>query len=92
MNEYVYFPQEIAGILKSERLSWDDFWPEIQGAMVLGKRLVWSSNCIDFRYDPAKDEIEVAVSFGAKEKVQLSPQQFVQVIPRWVIGGPDANF
>ncbi|MDH5452455.1 MAG: hypothetical protein OEX14_03790, partial [Paracoccaceae bacterium] len=87
-DTYIYFPQVIAGMLKSARLKWDDFWPALEAGAERSEAVVYETNMIDFAYDPSTEKYKVAVAFGSKETVWLTKSEFLQVIPHWVKGEP----
>lgn len=86
---YVHFPQQIAGFLKSEKLAWNDTWPALSAAKNNGTSGEVQFNTIEFAYDPNTEKFGVAVSFGDKDEVWLTEDEFKQEVPNWVNGGPE---
>lgn len=84
----VYFPQDVAGVLKSSQIKWDEFWPELHAAQEAGVDKEISFNEINFGYKAKRDKFHVEVSFGNFEDIWLSKSDFLQEVPKWVKGAP----
>lgn len=54
----------LAEILALERLSYASLWKHLKVGPEKGKPLAWSTNTLEFRYDPATDCFTIWVSFA----------------------------
>ncbi len=85
---YVYFPQELAGFLKSSQLSWKEVWNPLEAAAKNGERGYFHSKVMHFEYDPEKDKYLVSCEIGETEGVWLTDKEFKQEVSKYTKGAP----